>query len=49
MVHHEADRPRAGRHQQHRIDEADVVAGDDRGALGGDVLLAAHLEAVDAA
>ena len=49
MVHDEADRPRACGHQQHRVDECDVVAHQDGRALGRDVLVAAHLEAVDEA
>gem|GEM_PF-3960181 len=49
MVHDEHDGPRARRHQQDGVDEADVVGRQDGRALHRDVLVAAHLEAVDAA
>ena len=47
MVHHEIDRSRAGGHQQYRIDKADVVAGQDRRALRGNVFVTSNLEAVN--
>jgi hypothetical protein len=46
VVHHKIDGPRAGRHQQHRIDKAHVVARQHGRALHGHVLVALHLEAV---
>ena len=46
VVHDEADRPRARRHQQHRVDEADVVADQDNRAVHGDLLVADDAQAV---
>jgi hypothetical protein len=46
VVHHEMDGPRAGRHQQHGVDKAHVVAHQHGRALARDVLVALHLEAV---
>ena len=49
MVHQKHDGARAGGHQQHGIDKADVVAGQNGRSGEGDVLVARDLEAVHAA
>jgi hypothetical protein len=46
VVHHEADRARAGGEDHQRVDEAHVVADEHRGALLRDVLEAALLQPV---
>ena len=47
VVHDETDRTRAGRHQQHRVNEADMVADQNRRPGGRDMFVAPQLEPVD--
>ena len=46
MIHQEPDGPGAGRHEQHRVHKADVVAHQHSRALGGNVFVALRAKAI---